>query len=150
MRELENHQALIRASNVRSLARQMTPYPPALLAQIKAARTERIRNKTHEKERARRGERFAYTEKLARKRPPAHVWERMSEERKRLDAVSRSMAEVGYVGKVKKMLGWKLKDGEAWKCEVGRDAEERERFNKAAKEIERVNMERGKAAESFI
>ena len=61
------------------------------------------------------------TLRRARRRPPAHVLATMTERQKRLDAVARSsVSEVGYVGQVKRMLGWKLRRPEAWKVELGK------------------------------
>ena len=58
-----------------------------------------------------------WTEKRARKGPPAHVLAEMTPEQRHDDRVARSsVSETGYVGMVKRKLGWKMK-GEKWKKE---------------------------------
>ncbi|KZP21455.1 hypothetical protein FIBSPDRAFT_860637 [Athelia psychrophila] len=100
-------------------ARLHSPYPPALLAQIKQARRERWANKTRELERERRGEVVARTMRRRRQAPPADVLARMSGEERRMDKVARSVSEVGYVAQVKRRLGHKIRDEGASKREDG-------------------------------
>lgn len=57
-----------------------TKFTPQLLSHIKRARTNKILNKTREKERERDGEVLNATLRRGRKGAPAHVWVKMSEE----------------------------------------------------------------------
>ena len=69
--------------------RQLSPYPPEMLAAIKEARREKIRNKTREREREARGEMTTRLARAMRQRPPPHVIARMSPRERRLDAIAR-------------------------------------------------------------
>ena len=99
--------------------RLRSPYPPKLLADIKQARRERHANKTRELERERRGETTARMIRRHRQGPPAAILSTMSDEERKMDKVARSVSEVGYVAKVKRRLGHKLRNPEAWKRENG-------------------------------
>ncbi|CDO76164.1 hypothetical protein BN946_scf184740.g7 [Trametes cinnabarina] len=121
--------------------RAATPYPPELLEQIKAARREKVANKTRERERELRGEMTNRLLKQMRKSPPAHRLAKMSDRRRRMDAISRGVSEVGYVAKVKRALGFKLRDPDAWKAEMGRP-EHKEMLDRMAEEIEKENVRR--------
>ncbi|CAL1712700.1 unnamed protein product [Somion occarium] len=141
--------------------RRKLPYPPTMLEQIKQARREKNVNKLREYTRERRGEVLKRTIRRARRGPPAHVLCLMSEEEKRLDRISRSTSEVGYVAQAKMKLGWKMKDPERWKLEGGkeenlewvrrletkvREANERKRRKAEAEEAEKA-LERQKKVE---
>lgn len=66
----------------------------------------------------------------------------MSPLRRHYDWVSRrSVSEVGYVGWVKRKLGWKLRDPNAWKVEIGKD-EDQPRLNALENEIRKENERR--------
>ncbi|KAI9058128.1 hypothetical protein FKP32DRAFT_1581897 [Trametes sanguinea] len=99
--------------------RANTPYPPELLEQIKAARREKVANKTREREREQRGEMTNRLLKQMRQTPPAHRLAKMSARERRMDAIARGASEVGYVAKVKLALGFKLRNPDAWKAEAG-------------------------------
>ena len=103
----------ITESNSLDYARASAPYRPELVAAVLEARRRKIRNKTREKDRERRGEVLKSTPKRQRKGPPAHILAQMSPERREMDKVSRSLSEVGYVALVKRRLGFKLNDPEA-------------------------------------
>lgn len=103
----------------RDEARSRLAYPADMLEAIKQARRDKIQNKTRELDRERRGEVLRRTVRRRNKGPPAHVLATMSTEERRMDKIARSVSEVGYVGMVKRKLGWKLKDPEAWKKEHG-------------------------------
>ncbi|KAL5478362.1 hypothetical protein ACEPAI_2546 [Sanghuangporus weigelae] len=105
----------IARSMTRGVERATTQYPPELLEQIKEARREKIRNKTRERERERRGDYSRNAIKRNRKRAPAHIFETMSESRRRADATIRSASEVGYVGMTKSRLGVKMKNPNLWR-----------------------------------
>ena len=83
------------------------------------ARRDRIANKTLEGIRERRGEVLPKTLRRRRQRPPAPVAVKMSPQQKLVDRASRSVSEVGFAGKMKRMKGVKLKDPDAWKVEDG-------------------------------
>lgn len=117
------------------------PFPPALLEQIKSARRARIENKTRERERERRGEVTNRLLKQIRQRPPAHRLALMSPRQRRMDAIARGVSEVGYVGQVKRALGFKLREPDAWKAEMGKP-ENRETLDRLAKEVEEENARR--------
>ncbi len=121
--------------------RQVSPYPPDMLAAIKEARREKIRNKTRERERWRRGEVTNRLRRLMNKGPPPHVLSRMSEEQRRMDRIARSPSEVGYVAQVKRQLGHKLRDDETWRVELGKP-EDQGSLNRMEEEIERENARR--------
>jgi len=116
------------------------PIPPELIKEVFEARREKIRNKTKEKERERRGEVLRSTIKRQRKGPPAHILVKMSPKHKEMDKVSRSLSEVGYVALVKRKLGFKLKDPEAG-LELG-EKENRPLLDQAVKFIRTENKRR--------
>jgi DNA modification methylase len=65
----------------------------------------------------------------------------MTAEERRMDKVVRSVSEVGYVGMVKRKLGWKLKDPEAWKKEDG-SPEDKSRLDRMLEELRAENEKR--------
>ena len=134
----------LQAALTRDEERAKRPFPPALVAQIKAARREKIANKTRELQRERSGLVIRRTILRRAKGPPAHVLARMTEAQRRMDKASRSVSEVGYVAMVKRRLGWKLRDPEASKIEMGRP-ENRARLEKEAMALAAEN-ERRRAA----
>ncbi|RPD62662.1 hypothetical protein L226DRAFT_458933 [Lentinus tigrinus ALCF2SS1-7] len=125
----------------REKARLQTPYPPEMLEAIKEARREKIRNKTREGERERRGEMTNRLMKRMRQGPPPHVLAMMTDEQRRMDRIARGASEVGYVGQVKRRLGFRLKDGEAGKVEMGQP-ENREALDRLAEQIALENERR--------
>lgn len=127
---------------MREFSRLQSPAPPEMLEQVKEARRERIRNKTRERLREERGEVLPVTLKRANSTPPAHVWCKMTPLQRYYDRVSRStVSQVGYVGWVKKQLGWKLKDPNPWKAEDGKD-EDQPRLDEQEKRIREENLRR--------
>ncbi|KAJ3717316.1 hypothetical protein DFJ43DRAFT_1099789 [Lentinula guzmanii] len=131
--------------------RNLRPFSPELLEQVRRARQNKIANKTKERERERRGEILRSTRKRWRKGLTPHLLSTMSEEQKKKELiVLRSTAEVGYVGLLKKRKGWKLKkpktevEGKEWSVE---DAEwigtkEREAAAEALVTIQEENERR--------
>ena len=99
----------------RGIERANSRYPQELLDQIKEARREKIRNKTRERERERRGDYSRSTIERMRKRPPAHILEKMSAKDRRADAIVRTPSEVGYVGMMKSRLGVKMRNPNLWR-----------------------------------
>ncbi|KAF8196653.1 hypothetical protein K438DRAFT_1585628 [Mycena galopus ATCC 62051] len=96
---------------MRDIARLKTSVSPALAELLRAARREKVANKTRERMRERRGEILRCTIERARKGPPAHVLVRMTAAERRADRIVRGVGEVGYVGMVKRRMGVKLRDG---------------------------------------
>ena len=120
------------------------PFPPELVEQIERARKDKTRNKQHEFRRELRGEVVNKTIQRRNKQPPGHIYEKMSPLRRHWDEVSRSsVSEVGYVGWVKRKLGFKLRDPDAWKVEVGKDVDQ-PRLNALEMEIRKENERRRK------
>lgn len=122
-------------------ARSRSQFPPEMLRAIKQARRDKIQNKTRELDRERRGEILRRTIRRRNKSPPAHLLTTMTAEERRLDKVVRSVSEVGYVGMVKRKLGWKLKDPEAWKKEDG-SPEDKPRLDRMLEELRAENEKR--------
>ncbi|KAH9057484.1 hypothetical protein EDB87DRAFT_1565130 [Lactarius vividus] len=122
----------------RDTARSMRPTPPELVRQLKAARREKVANKTREREREARGEVLTATRARSRLGFPAHVLVRWSpEERKANLLARRSVGGVGYVGQVKRALGYKIPPEEDQVDEATR-----ERLDALAQELRRVNQSR--------
>ncbi|KAL0948238.1 hypothetical protein HGRIS_010838 [Hohenbuehelia grisea] len=121
----------------RDLARSETPIPPNLITAIKAARRERVANKTRERARERAGVTLPRTLRRQRKGPPAHVLCKMSPAQRRMDKVVRSISEVGYIGEMKRRLGFKLREPDKWRVEIGKEEDE----GHLRKEVQRVEAE---------
>ncbi|TFK59820.1 hypothetical protein BDN72DRAFT_780216 [Pluteus cervinus] len=141
MRPIKAVQTQIYNSFHAGVDRATTPYPPELLAAIKEARKEKIANKTRERERERKGEVLPRTIERMNQGPPAHVLATMSTEKRVMDKVVRSVGEVGYVAKVKKRLGFKLREPEKWKVEGGWELNKLA-LDKAARDISLQNKGR--------
>ncbi|KAJ6562518.1 hypothetical protein B0H19DRAFT_873935, partial [Mycena capillaripes] len=103
-------QAELSALLARDTARSQTPPSPALLEILRAARREKVANKTRERLRERRGEVLRCTVARARKGPPPHLLPHMTPAERRTDKIVRGVGEVGYVGMVKQRMGFKLRD----------------------------------------
>lgn len=131
--------------------RSQTPISKELKEAVMQARRDKIANKIREREREARGEILPCTIQRKSKGPPAHVLAIMTEREKLRDNVVRSSAsEVGYVGKMKRQLGWNLKHPEAWKAEGGWE-QEKERLDREVQRIASENMRRRrKASEDAI
>ena len=143
---IEGWLAEIQESYALELERVQKPFPQEMLDQIVRARTEKIANKTRERQRERRGEVLKRTIERKNQGPPAHVLAKMTREERRLDWISRGVSEVGYVGQVKRKLGFKLKEPEAWKKEEGRESE-RGRMDEVSNEIAEENERRRREVE---
>ena len=109
----------LRESFKRDEARLNTPYTDELIEIVQAARREKHRNLTNEKIRERRGEMTRKWLKRRRSQPPSLIRYRMTEKEKMTWWVSKCVSEVGYIGMLKRKLGMKLKDPDAWKRENG-------------------------------
>jgi hypothetical protein len=133
---------------MRDQERANRPFPPELLEQIFEARRTKIRNKTREKERERRGEILKSTLRRQRKGPPAHILAKMSPKRRRMDRVARSLSEVGYVALVKRRLGMRLKDPDAG-LELG-EKKNRPLLTHAASILNKENKRRAKEEQKLI
>lgn len=120
-----------------------TPYPPEMLESIQQARREKIVNKTRELTRERRGEILRRTKLRQNKGPPPHVLAKMTPEQRKMDKIVRNVSEVGYVAQVKRKLGFKLRDPNAWKKENG-SLENKETLDRITRDIMNENMRRQK------
>ena len=118
--------ASVQASYDLDYTRAQTPYSPDIINMVKAARREKIRNKTREKERERRGEITRNAIKRMNKGPPAHVLSKMTPEQRRRDRILRGPSEAGYAGRIKREAGMKLKDDQSWRREDGSPEMQRE------------------------
>ncbi|KAJ7742699.1 hypothetical protein DFH07DRAFT_750204 [Mycena maculata] len=108
----------------RDVARSQMPISPELKELTRAARREKIANKTRERMRERRGEILPRTLERARQGPPAHVLVKMTPAQRHADRIVRRVGEVGYVGMIKRRMGMKLRDGgRGLARENGRDLE---------------------------
>lgn len=119
------------------------PYPPEMLESIKQARREKIANKTRELARERRGEILQRTKLRQNKGPPPHVLAKMTPAQRKMDKIVRNVSEVGYVAQVKRKLGFKLRDPDAWKKENG-SLENKETLDRITRDIINENMRRQK------
>lgn len=135
---LDESLAELQAAFKRDTARATRPTPPELLEQLKAARREKVANKTRERQREARGEVLTATRQRSRLGFPAHVLARWSpEERKANLLARRSVSEVGYVGQVKRALGYKISPEEDRVDEATR-----ERLDSVTGELRRINQSR--------
>lgn len=128
----------IQESFDRDTARAARPTPPDLLAQLKAARREKVTNKTRERERQRRGEVLLATRRQSRLGFPAHLLARWDPEVRKAKLIARrSVGEVGYVGQVKRALGYKIPPEEDEVDELAR-----EKLDRIDEELRRSNRSR--------
>jgi hypothetical protein len=135
---LDANLAELSASFERDTARATRPTPPELVKQLKAARREKVANKTRERNREARGEVLTATRLRSRLGFPAHVSVRWSPEERKANLIARrSVGEVGYVGKVKRALGYKIAPEEDRVDEATR-----ERLGALTEELRRVNERR--------
>ena len=118
-KNLEAEMGKIHECFQREEARLHAPYTDELIKIVEDARREKHRNLTNEKIRERRGEMTNKWLKRRRSRPPSLLRYRMSEKDKMKWWVSKSVSEVGYVGMLKRQLGIKMKNPDAWKREHG-------------------------------
>jgi len=122
----------------RDAARASRPTPLHLLYQLKAARREKIANKTRERERQMRGEVILATRRRSCLGFPAHVLVRWSPEARKANLLARrSIGEVGYVGQVKRALGYRIPPEDA---QV--DDATRQRLDHLTGKIRRSNQSR--------
>ncbi|KZV66842.1 hypothetical protein PENSPDRAFT_654551 [Peniophora sp. CONT] len=117
--------------------RRSAPVTPAMLAQVRAARSEKVRNKRSERERELRGEVTNRTVKQRRKGYPVGAMIGWSDEKKaEMLAVRRSVGVVGWHGALKRRLGWKLKGAPE---EEMLEGEKKERVERLEKEFQAVS-----------
>jgi hypothetical protein len=129
----------LHAAFQRDTLRATRPPPPELLRQLKAARREKVENKTRERVRQARGEVLMATRRRARLGFPAHVLARWTPEARRANLLARrSVGEVGYVGQVKRALGY----GVPLEGDDPVDEATRERLDRLAEEVRRSNQRR--------
>ena len=129
----------LQATFERDTLRARRPPPPELLRQLKAARREKVENKTRERVREASGEVLEATRRRARLGFPAHVLARWTPEVRRANLLARrSVGEVGYVGQVKRALGY----GVPLEVDDRVDEATRERLDRLAEEVRRSNQSR--------
>ena len=130
----------IGAAFERDNLRAVRPPPPELLRQLKAARREKVENKTRERARQASGEVLEATRRRARLGFPAHVLARWTPEVRKANLLARrSVGEVGYVGQVKRALGYGVSPEED---NDRMDVTTRERLDRLAEEMRRSNQSR--------
>jgi hypothetical protein len=135
---LDAYLAELNAAFERDTARATRPTPPELVKQLKAARREKVANKTRERQREARGEVLTATRKRSQLGFPAHVSVRWSPEERKANLIARrSVGEVGYVGQVKRALGYKIAPEEDRV-----DDATRERLDALTEELRRINGSR--------
>jgi len=135
---IDSRLAGIQAAFDRDNARAARPVPPELLAQLKAARREKVANKTREREREMRGEVLSATRRRSRLGFPSHVLAQWEPEARKANLIARrSTGTVGYVGQVKRALGYRMPPEAEEVDELAR-----ERLDRLAEEIRRINESR--------
>jgi hypothetical protein len=135
---LKSYLAEMQEAFERDTARAARPTPPDLLAQLKAARREKVANKTRERERQMRGEVLSVTRRQSRLGFPAHVLARWDPEVRKAKLIARrSVGEVGYVGQVKRALGYKIPPEDDELDELAR-----EKLDRLDEELRRSNCSR--------
>ncbi|KAK2462369.1 hypothetical protein APHAL10511_005675 [Amanita phalloides] len=148
LKPVRSAMADITEANGRARQRSQIPVPLWLKEAVRNARRERVANKTRQLERERRGEVLPRTIKRRLTGPPAHILAKMTAKQRKMDKVARSVSEVGYVAMVKRKLGFKLRDPDAWRVEAGcTSGEVGERLRKMAEEV-RVENERRRGADN--
>jgi hypothetical protein len=106
---------------------------------VKEAKREKIRNKTKEYERARRGQWNSRILKRMRQGPPAHIMSKMSARNALRDKIIRSPSEVGHVAKMKRSMGMKLKHAPPWDPEAG-DPDLQIELNRLDNYLRKINL----------
>ena len=128
----------------RDTARARRPFPPELIKQVEEARKEKTRNKQREKERERRGE---VTKSMLKRRNlgyPAAVMNSWGDKKKKeMLVVRRSISEVGYVGILKRKMGWRTRPEED-----ALEGEVKDRVERMEQEIREEAKKRDKARSS--
>jgi hypothetical protein len=132
----------IEKSFSRANARIRAPFPPSVLADIKAARTRKIAYHTYTLARERAGEHTSRSMARKRQRPPAHVWARMNNQERKADRVIRSASEVGYVGMIKEQVGMRTKSAGLWRIYEEGEAASRDGLDKIEAQIRQENQRR--------
>jgi hypothetical protein len=135
---IDSRLAQLQASFARDTARAAREPPPELLQQLRTARREKVANKTRERRREARGEVLMATRRRARLGFPAHVLARWEPAVRRENLIARrSVGVVGYVGMVKRKLGYGVPPEED---QV--DDATRERLDLLTEDVRRINQSR--------
>ncbi|KAG6380117.1 hypothetical protein JVT61DRAFT_8204 [Boletus reticuloceps] len=132
---------IIQKANAKDYDRLYSDYSPKLLLSGVRARHQKTQYRARRHVRERAGEVFPSTLARIRQGPPAHVLAKMTPEERRSDKIVRSPSEAGYTASVKMKMRRKLKDGETWRMEDGRE-EEWVKFERLEEEVREVNMRR--------
>ncbi|KAI0299689.1 hypothetical protein B0F90DRAFT_1574016, partial [Multifurca ochricompacta] len=135
---LNSHLIELQKGFERDTARAARPTPPDLLHRLKDARREKIANKTRERAREARGEVLTATRNRSRLGFPAHVLARWTPEERKVNLLARrSVGVAGYIGQVKRDLGYKVPPEEDLVDDVTR-----KRLDALAESIRRVGQSR--------
>ncbi|KAG9313758.1 hypothetical protein JVU11DRAFT_6116 [Chiua virens] len=121
--------------------RLYSDYPPSLLLRGLRARRQKIGYTTRVYTRERAGEVFPSTLARMRQGPPASVLAKMTLKERGTDRIVRGPSEAGYTATVKMKTGRRLKDGESWRMEDGKE-EEWERLEGLEKQVREENVRR--------
>ncbi|KAI0260680.1 hypothetical protein BC834DRAFT_534795 [Gloeopeniophorella convolvens] len=122
----------------RDSARATRQTPPKLLRQLAAARRARDANIRRERQREWRGEVLTATRRRAKLGFPAPVLDKWTPRHRRMQLIARrSVGDAGYVGQVKRALGYKVRPEED---QV--DDETRTRLNAQDEELRAINRSR--------
>jgi hypothetical protein len=135
---LQSHLEELQAAFQRDTERAIRPTPPDLINQLRAARREKAANKLREREREARGEVLSVTRHRSRLGFPAHVLARWTPEVRKANLLARrSVGLVGYIGHVKRKLGYNVPSTEDQEDKVTR-----EDLDSLAEMIRRTNQSR--------
>jgi hypothetical protein len=144
---LEEEKRLLKEAFNREHARAAAPYTPSLLAQVRAARRERVQNRQRELARERAGDWGVAALRRRRQGLPAPLLASMSKGAIAKDRALRSPAEVGYVGMLKERMGRKVKNPGRWReLEEGRPSA-RAHLDRMAERIAETNLKRREETE---
>ncbi|KAF8452446.1 hypothetical protein L210DRAFT_3468333 [Boletus edulis BED1] len=141
LQPLRDKLRIIQKANAKDYDRLYSDYSPKLLLSGVRARRQKTQYRTRQHVRERAGEVFPSTLARIRQGPPAHVLAKMTPEERRSDKIVRSPSEAGYTASVKMKMRRKLKDGETWRMEDGRE-EEWEKLERLEEEVREENMRR--------
>jgi len=149
---ISSQQWRIRRTFALEQARSTAGFSDSMVEQMREARRTKISNKTREGIRERGGEVLPKTLRRRRQGPPAHVLVKMTPKEKLIDRTSRSVSEVGFVAKMKRLKGVKFKNPEAWKVEDGLhlDREKLRELRRMERDIDSENKRRRALADASL
>lgn len=122
-----------------------SPFPEEMLRSLRAARRDKIVNKTRERMRELRGEVTKSKIRRMMQGPPAHVLSHMTAEQIEEDKAMRSLSTVGYIGLLKEKNGRSgINKGDGWDVGLGQwiTPEQNEKMDAILEDIHRENDRR--------